>query len=299
MSHDHHHHTHQHSDVKNIKVAFFLNLAFTILEIVGGFFTNSIAILSDAVHDLGDSLSLGLAWYFQKMAKKGSSATFSYGYKRFSLLGAIINSIVLTVGSIFVLSAAIPRLFNPEATHAQGMFLLAIVGILVNGAAVLRLKKGNSINEKVVSLHLLEDVLGWIAILVGSVIMYFFDLPIIDPILSVAISLYVLSNVYKNLRQSLRIILQAIPDEMNITEISDFLKQNPAIENVHDLHIWSIDGNYNVLTIHIVLRDSLLLNKLADIKNEIRDSLTQKGIHHATIEFETIDENCSMEKCCE
>lgn len=299
MSHDHHHHTHQHSDVKNIKVAFFLNLAFTVLEIVGGFFTNSIAILSDAVHDLGDSLSLGLAWYFQKMAKKGSSATFSYGYKRFSLLGAIINSIVLTVGSIFVLSAAIPRLFNPEAPHAQGMFLLAIVGILVNGAAVLRLKKGNSINEKVVSLHLLEDVLGWTAILVGSVIMYFFDLPIIDPILSVVISLYVLSNVYKNLRQSLHIILQGIPDEMNITEISDFLKQNHAIENVHDLHIWSIDGNYNVLTIHIVLKDSLLLDKLADIKNEIRDSLTLKGIHHATIEFEMIDENCSMEKCCE
>lgn len=299
MSHDHHNHTHQHSDVKNIKVAFFLNLAFTLLEIVGGFFTNSIAILSDAVHDLGDSLSLGLAWYFQKMAKKGSSATFSYGYKRFSLLGAIINSIVLTVGSIFVLSAAIPRLFHPETTHAQGMFLLAIVGILVNGAAVFRLKKGNTINEKVVSLHLLEDVLGWAAILVGSVIMYFFDLPIIDPILSVIISIYVLSNVYKNVRQSLHIILQGIPDEMNITEISDFLKLNPAIENVHDLHIWSIDGNYNVLTIHIVLKDSSLLEKLADIKTEIRDSLTQRGIHHATIEFETIDENCSMEKCCE
>ncbi|NDP21820.1 MAG: cation transporter [Paludibacter sp.] len=299
MSHDHQHHTHQHSDVKNIKVAFFLNLAFTLLEIVGGFFTNSIAILSDAVHDLGDSLSLGLAWYFQKMAKKGSSATFSYGYKRFSLLGAIINSIVLTAGSIFILSAAIPRLFHPEQTHAEGMFVLAIVGVLVNGAAVFRLKKGNSINEKVVSLHLLEDVLGWAAILVGSVIMYFFDLPIIDPILSVLIAIFVLSNVYKNVRQSLRIILQGIPDEMNITEISDFLKLNPAIVDVHDLHIWSIDGNYNVLTIHIVLKDSLLLDKLVGIKNEIRDSLTQKGIHHATIEFETIDENCSMEKCCE
>lgn len=299
MSHDHHNHTHQHSDVKNIKVAFFLNFAFTILEIVGGFFTNSIAILSDAVHDLGDSLSLGLAWYFQKMAKKGSSATFSYGYKRFSLLGAIINSIVLTVGSIFVLSAAIPRLFNPEETHVEGMFLLAIVGILVNGAAVYRLKKGNTINEKVVSLHLLEDVLGWAAILVGSVIMYFFDLPIIDPILSVIISIYVLSNVYKNIRQSLRIILQGIPDEMNITDISDFLKLNPAIEDVHDLHIWSIDGNYNVLTIHIVLKNNSLLEELVEIKNEIRASLTQKGIQHATIEFETSDENCTMENCSE
>ncbi len=298
MSHEHQHHSHQHSDVKNIKVAFFLNLAFTLLEIVGGFFTNSIAILSDAVHDLGDSLSLALAWYFQKMAKKGSTPTFSYGYKRFSLLGAIINSIVLIVGSIFILSAAIPRLFHPEQTHAEGMFFLAIVGVLVNGAAVLRLKKGNSINEKVVSLHMLEDVMGWAAILVGSVIMYFFDLPIIDPILSILIAIFVLSNVYKNVRQSLRIILQGIPDELNISEISDFLKQNPSIQSVHDLHIWSIDGNYNILTIHIVLKDSLLLDKLVGIKNEIRDSLTQKGIHHATIEFEIPDENCSMEKCC-
>jgi len=137
MSHNHtHDHLHDHSDVKNIKIAFFLNFGFTLLEIVGGFLTNSIAILSDAVHDLGDSLSLGLAWYFQKVARKGSDTSYSYGYKRFSLLGAVINSIVLIVGSIFILTAAVPRIFNPQHTQVEGMFLLAIVGILVNGAAV-------------------------------------------------------------------------------------------------------------------------------------------------------------------
>ena len=298
MAHDHHNHTHDHhSDVKNIKVAFFLNLGFTLLEIVGGFFTNSIAILSDAVHDLGDCLSLGLAWYFQNMAKKGSSKSYSYGYKRFSLLGALINSIVLIVGSIFILSAAIPRIFHPEATHAQGMFFLAIVGILVNGAAVLRLKKGNSINEKVVSLHLLEDVLGWAAILVGSVIMYFFDLPIIDPILSIGIAFFVLSNVYKNVRQSLHIILQGIPKELDIEDISIVLKQFKAIENVHDLHIWSIDGNYNILTVHVVLNENFDTKNTPDLKNKIRVSLEGKGIQHATIEFETADENCLLEQC--
>lgn len=298
MAHDHHNHTHDHhSDVKNIKVAFFLNLGFTLLEIVGGFFTNSIAILSDAVHDLGDCLSLGLAWYFQKMAKKGSSKSYSYGYKRFSLLGALINSIVLIVGSILILSAAIPRIFHPEATHAGGMFFLAIVGVLVNGAAALRLKKGTSINEKVVSLHLLEDVLGWAAILVGSVIMYFFDLPIIDPILSIGIAFFVLSNVYKNVRQSLHIILQGIPNELDIEDISIVLKQFKAIENVHDLHIWSIDGNYNILTVHVVLNENFDTKNTPDLKNKIRFSLEGKGIQHATIEFETADENCLLEQC--
>ena len=148
--HDHQHDHHHHSDVKNIKAAFFLNFGFTLLEIVGGIYTNSIAILSDAVHDLGDSLSLGMAWYFQKVSRKGSDATYSYGYKRFSLLGAVINSVVLIVGSVIILTAAIPRIFNPQDTHVEGMFVLAIIGVIVNGAAVFRLKKGNSINEKVV-----------------------------------------------------------------------------------------------------------------------------------------------------
>lgn len=303
MPHDHHNHNHHdhhhHSDVKNIKVAFLLNLFFTIVEIVGGFLTNSIAILSDAIHDLGDCLSLGLAWYFQKVAKKGSDTSYSYGYKRFSLLGAVINSIVLVTGSVLILSAAIPRLFNPVAANAEGMFLLAILGVLVNGAAVLRLKKGNSINEKVVSLHLLEDVLGWMAILIGSVVMHFFDVPVLDPIMSVGIACFVLYNVFKNIRQSLRIILQGIPVEVDITSVSEHLQQFEGVDNVHDLHVWSVDGNYNVLTVHVVLNNSLDMEKLAELKAQIRDSLQEKGIQHATIEFETVDERCSFEKCCE
>lgn len=301
MSHDHHiHHDHSfHSDVKNIKTAFFLNLFFTLVEIVGGYLTNSIAILSDAIHDLGDCLSLGLAWYFQKVAKKGSDTSYSYGYKRFSLLGAIINSIVLVTGSVLILTVAVPRIFHPQQTHTGGMFLLAILGVLVNGAAVFRLKKGNSINEKVVSLHLLEDVLGWAAILIGSIVMHFFDVPVLDPIMSVGIACFVLYNVFKNLRQSLHIILQGIPDEVNLTDISKHLQQFEGVDNVHDLHVWSVDGNYNVLTVHMVLNNSLEMEKLAELKAAIRDSLLEKGIQHATIEFETVDERCCFEKCCE
>ena len=294
MAHEHHH-----EEVKNIKVAFFLNLFFTLLEIVGGFFTNSMAILSDAVHDLGDSLSLGLAWYFQKVSSKGSDKSYSYGYKRFSLLGAIINSIVLIVGSIFILSAAIPRIFHPEKTQAAGMFFLAIIGVLINGVAFLRLKKGSSLNAKVVSLHFLEDVLGWVSILVGAVIMYFFNVPVIDPILSVGIAFFVLFNVYKNIRQTLHIILQGIPDNVDIEEISQQLQEFKGIEDIHDLHVWSVDGNYNILTVHVVLNTLLEKDKITELKGRIRNSLKQKGIQHATIEFETTEERCDFEVCCD
>lgn len=304
MAHEHkHHHNNHHdhhlSDVKNIQTAFFLNLFFTLVEIIGGFLTNSIAILSDAIHDFGDCLSLGLAWYFQKVAKKGSDTSYSYGYKRFSLLGAVINSIVLVTGSVLILTVAIPRIIHPVSANAGGMFLLAILGVLVNGAAVFRLKKGSSINEKVVTLHLLEDVLGWLAILIGSIVMHFFDVPILDPIMSVGIACFVLYNVFKNIRQSLRIILQGIPLEVDITAISNHLQQFDGVDNVHDLHVWSVDGTYNVLTVHAVLNNSLGMEKLAELKVEIRESLQEKGIQHATIEFETTNEQCAFEKCCE
>lgn len=294
-SHDHHHH-HNHAE-GNIKVAFFLNLAFTIIEIVGGILTNSLAILSDALHDLGDSFSLGLSWYFQKLSKKGRTDSFSFGYKRFSLLGAIINSIILVVGSIIILSKAIPQIFNPQEVHVQGMFYLAILGIVVNGAAVLKLRKGSSMNERVVSLHLLEDVLGWVAVLIGSVVMMYFDAPFIDPLLSVFISLYVLYNVYKNLRKSMLIILQGIPEEVSIQGIREKLKSIQAITDVHDCHVWSMDGNYNVLTIHLVLDMDYQLSEQVALKQQIKQLLKTESINHVTIEFENQDEHCELVDC--
>ena len=214
-------------------------------------------------------------------------------------MGAIINSIVLIVGSIFILIAAIPRIFHPETTHAAGMFFLAIVGVIVNGIAFIRLKKGSSLNEKVVSLHFLEDVLGWVAILLGAGIMYFFNLPFIDPVLSVGIALFVLSNVYKNIRQTLHIILQGIPADIDIEEVSKQLQEFKGIEDIHDLHVWSVDGTYNILTVHVVLNKLLETDKITELKGEIRNSLKQKGIQHATIEFETSGERCDFEAGCD
>ena len=273
-------------------MAFFLNLAFTIVEIIGGLLTNSLAILSDAVHDFGDSLSLGLSWYFQNLSKKGRDKTFSYGYKRFSLLGAIINSIVLLVGSTLILYQTIPELLAPSETDAVGMMYLSILGIMVNSLAALRLRKGKSLNEKVVSLHLLEDVLGWVAVLIGSIIMVYVNAPIIDPILSLLITSYILYHAFINLKKSMMIVLQTIPDGVNLENIHEQLKSLNEVMEVHDCHIWSMDGNYNVLTIHLRLNKNYSLEELGVLKRKVRERLKQEHIHHLTVEFESPTEEC-------
>lgn len=292
-----HHHHHGHGETGNIKVAFFLNLFFTIIEIAGGIFTNSLAILSDALHDLGDSLTLGLAWYFQNLSKKGRDGSFSYGYRRFSLLGAIINSVVLFVGSIFIIAQAIPRILQPETVHAEGMIWLAILGIIVNGAAVLQLQKGSSINERVVSLHLLEDVLGWVAVLIASIVMLFFDIPIIDPILSLAIAAYILFNAYKGIKESFSIILQGVPHPISIAELEKQLLTLESIKEIHDLHIWSMDGEYHVITLHLVVANDSTIEQVADVRAQARQFLEDQNIEHVTIEVHSELEASKLKDC--
>lgn len=289
-------HHHDHSEEGNIKVAFFLNVGFTIFELIGGIYTNSLAIMSDALHDFGDSLSIGLSWYLQRISSKGKDQKYSYGYRRFSLLGAIINSVVLLVGAVFILSKAIPQLFNPEESDAKGMVILAIVGVVVNGTAVLKLKKGTSMNEKAVSLHLMEDVLGWVAVLVGSVIMVIVHAPFIDPLLSVLISGYILFNIYRNIKQSFVIILQGIPQNVNIDSIKLRLENISEVINIHDCHAWSMDGEYNVLSIHLVLDKNYSLTKQDIIKRKIRELLKPENVHHVTIELDA-DEDCGIGDC--
>lgn len=295
MAHNHSHH----STTKNIKRAFFLNIGFTIIELIGGLLTNSLAIMSDALHDLGDSLTLGLSWYFQKLSGKGATPTFSYGYRRFSLLGAIINALVLVIGSIFIIKEAIPRIITPEQADAQGMMWIAILGVIVNGAAVLNLKKGKTINEQVVMLHLLEDVLGWVAVLIASIIMQFWDVPILDPILSILIAGFVLFNVYRNMSESLRILLQGTPKEIDVSLIEKELLLFSEIESVHDCHLWSMDGEYNILTVHITLYDvETKVVTTHNLKKRIRKMLhDQFHLEHVTLEFELLGDNCVYADC--
>ncbi|HQG08876.1 MAG TPA: cation diffusion facilitator family transporter [Dysgonamonadaceae bacterium] len=302
MSHHHHHeegHSHSHGHHQhgssNIKVAFFLNFGFSIIEIAGGLFTNSIAIISDALHDLGDSFSLALAWYFQKLSTKQSNPKFTYGYKRFSLLGALINSIVLLVGSGFVIYAAIGRLIEPQEANAKGMLLLAVLGIVFNGLAILKLKKGHSLNERAVALHLLEDVLGWIAVLVAGVVMLFADVPILDPLLSLLIACYILFNIYRNLKDTLKVILQGTPENIDRKSVEELILSVGSVRSVHDLHLWTMDGEYNIMTAHVVVGQDA---DIPCLKQQLKEKLKTAGIHHPTIEVEKEDEDCEFEKRC-
>ena len=286
-----------HFNNEKIRQAFFLNLSFMLIEVIGGLITGSLAILSDALHDLGDSITLGAAWYLERISRKGRTATFSYGYKRFSLLGGLISGIVLLIGSVVVLFYAIPGLIDPKPVHAEGMLIFAVLGVIINGYAALSIRKGKSLNEKMIGLHLLEDVLGWVAVLVGSLFMVFFEIPWLDPLLSVFISLFILFHVFVNLKKNLRLLLQGTPPSIDIGKMHQTLTHFSEIRGIHDCHVWSMDGNYHVLTIHLVLCDNYDLKALADLKKRVRASLADSGVDHVTLEFELPDEPCGLINC--
>lgn len=289
-------HNHNHDSSKNIRAAFLLNLSFTIIEIIGGILTNSVAILSDAVHDLGDSLSLGLAWFLNNISQKEHTYKYTYGYRRYSLLSALINTTVLIIGSIFILWNAIPRLFSPEQPHVKGMIGFAIVGTLVNGLAAYKTKSGASLNEQVVSWHLLEDVLGWIAVLIVGIVMYFKEIPILDPILSIGITIYILINVYSNFKKVILLFLQTVPDDINIEEIIEKFHNIENVISTHHNHIWSLDSEHHVLSTHIKVDDNSTLKEIIDIKKQARNSLKDLGFEHITIEIELESEHCTLDE---
>jgi cobalt-zinc-cadmium efflux system protein len=291
MSHHHHHHSEE--SVKNIKLVFFLNLFFTVIEFIGGFLTNSVAIMSDALHDLGDSISLGIAWFLQKFSDKKSNAVFTYGYKRFSLLGALINGVILFAGSFIIIIESIPRIYNVEDTNAQGMILLSLLGIAVNGIAVFKMSRGKSMNERVLSWHLLEDVLGWVAVLIVSIVMLFTDLKILDPILSILITIYILYGVSKNLKETILLFLQATPKNIHLEEIIAKINTIDTVIDVHDTHLWSLDGENNVLSAHIKVRIDTGRIAIEKLKSEIKHNLSDMGISHSTLEIEYEDEDCT------
>ena len=295
MGHDHHdHHNHQHADLGNIRLAFFLNLFFTILEIFGGLWTNSLAILADAIHDLGDSFALGSAWFLERLSMKKGDVLYSYGYRRFSLLGALISATVLIAGSLFILIHAVPRIFHPQHSYAPGMFLFAVIGIAVNGAAALRLKGSTGINAKMVAWHLLEDVLGWAAVLAVSLILLFRDIPFLDPLLSCLITAYVLFNVLKNLGKTFGVFMQGVPAGTDIEAIEESLRSIEHVMGTHHTHIWSLDGTHHVLTTHVVVDNEVTRDDILKIKGHIRAILDSHDMIHSTVEIEYAGEECRI-----
>ena len=291
--------THNHSDhdsttLANIRLAFFLNLIFSIAEFIGGLYINSVSVLADSLHDVGDSISLGLSWYFEKLSQRSRNGKYSYGFRRFSLLGAVINAIILVVGSILVAREAIERLMNPVQANAQGMVIFALIGIAINSIAAIRLNKGKNMNAKMLTWHLLEDVLGWVAVLVVSVVMLFFDVPVLDPVLSIGLSVFVLYNVMKNLIETISLFLQAVPAQVDLDEIEERIRELAKVVDVHHTHVWSLDGDENVLTTHIVLEEGTKSETIREIKKTIRNIAREFHCEHTTVEFEYLEEDCSM-----
>jgi len=287
-----HQHDHNTDSASRIGWAFLLNVCFTIIEFVGGALTNSTAIMADAIHDLGDSLSIGLAWVLSKLSDKEADSSYTYGYRRLSLMGALINGLVLIVGSIWVLSEAIPKLFQPEMPVVEGMLGLAILGVTVNGFAAYKLSHGKTLNEKVLNWHLLEDVFGWIAVLIVSIILLFFDLPILDPVLSILFTLFILINVAKNICSTLRLFLQASPDKFLSEKLKQKLLSMKHVREVHHLHLWSLDGEHHILTAHLVLNNDFDNANLGKVKRQIANQLEPYSFAHTTIEIEFHDELC-------
>lgn len=288
------HHIHEHASGKNLKIAFFLNLGFTILEIIGGFMVNSVAILSDALHDMGDSLSLGLSWYLDRKSRKGATKKYSFGFTRFSLLGALINSVVLIGGSVFVIYEAVGRILEPEHSDARGMIIFAVIGVAVNGFAAWKLQGGKSMNERVVSWHLLEDVLGWVAVLIVSIVLLFEDIHYLDPALSLLITAYVLWNVMKRLKETMFIFLQGVPGDININELEEELLKIKNVESLHHTHIWSLEGEHHVFTTHIKLKNINEFFQIIEVKQKAKEVLKKYPFQHYTIETELDNETCDL-----
>jgi len=277
---------------KNILIAFVLNLAFSIFEFVGGALTGSVAIVSDAVHDMGDAVSIGASWLLERKSKKQPDEVYTYGYRRFSVMGSLITTVILLVGSGLVIYNAVERIITPVEINYNGMIVFAVIGTLVNLIAAFVTREGESINQRAVNLHMLEDVLGWLAVLAGAVVMRFTDVALIDPILSICVSLFIFVNAFKNLKQIENIFLEKIPDNVNIDELKEHLCKIEGVEEVHHIHIRSIDGSNHYASMHIVTDRAG-----HGIKDEIREELREHHICHATLELESPGEHCHSRHC--
>ena len=277
---------------KNILIAFILNLAFSVFEFIGGIFTNSVAIISDSIHDIGDAASIGISYLLEKKSKKQPDKTHTYGYLRYSVIGSIITVLILLIGSVLVVVNAVNRIFNPQEINYNGMIIFAVIGVIVNFLAAFFTRHGESLNQKAVNLHMLEDVLGWVVVLVGAVVMRFTDFKLIDPILSICVAVYIFVHAFSHLKEALDLFLVKTPHGIDIDEIKHHLKELDGVLDVHHIHIWSMDGNSNYATMHIVANGDP-----STVKKAVKEEMQSLGISHTTVEIESENEQCEEKHC--
>lgn len=276
-------------------LAFVLNFSFSILELIGGFLTNSISIISDSVHDLGDTISIGASLLLEHKSSKKPNAQYTYGYLRYSVLGAFLTAAILLIGSFFVIYRSVSRLIVPSEVHYDGMLIFAIIGIVVNGIAALKTAHGHSLNEKTLSLHMLEDVLGWGAILIGSFVIKLTKWYWIDPVLSLAIALFVLWYAYVHIKKVLDVVLEKTPQEIDVKALYEELSSVQKVRNIHHVHLWSMDSQAHYASLHALIDENATRQEFEQIKSELRHILHHHSIVHATIELEYAP--CGQEIC--
>ncbi len=282
---------------KNILTAFALNLIFVFIEVAGGLFTNSIAILSDSIHDLGDCLAIGGAFVFEKISNKGHNDTYTYGYRRYSLISAVLTASILVAGSIIVIISSVNRIKNPEEINGKGMLIIAVFGIIINGFAAFRMSRGHNVNEKVISLHMLEDVLGWAAILIGSIFISIFNIKIIDPILSIAVALFLLYEAVKNIFAVVSILLEKKPRDFDLNAYKTDLSDIKNVIGIHHVHVWSMDGEDLLATVHAVVPANADITLYNRVKHDIKEKSEEYHIYHLTLQIDTEDD-CT-DDCCQ
>ena len=267
---------------QNLAFVFFINLAFNIIVIVGGLATNSMAILADCIHDMSDTISMALAWILEHVAQSGSTDKYSYGYQRFSILGAVITSCFVIAMAFFILQESIPRLFSPEGVDARGMLIVACIGLVFKSVSVYRIHKGETFNEKAIFYHLLGDIFEWIAILIISVLIIFWDISFLDPFVSIGIAIWLIFNLGRTLYKSIEVLLQKVPGNVDLLVLKDEILEIGGVNSINKIHIWSLDGIDSILTLKLSADDE----KRDEIKKDIYSICEKYHIVDITIEYE-------------
>ncbi len=294
--HDLHHHHHEGLNEKNLLITVFLNFGITIAEIIGGLLSNSLALLSDALHNLSDAVSLLLAYLAYRFGKKPSSSKHTFGFKRVEILAALFNSVTLITICIYLFWEAYERLLNPEPIKGLLMLIVALIGLVANLIAVLLLHKDKSknLNVKAAYLHLLGDTLSSVAVMIGGALIFFFDVTWLDPVLTILIGLYIIKETWSILRETIDILMQGVPSGVNIGAIRNDLEGIRGISNIHHVHVWSMDDSNIHFECHIDFIDDLKISETNIIREEISARLKDKhNINHVTVQAEY---NCCDDK---
>jgi len=264
-------------------LAFFLNLTYAIVEFIAGGVFGSSAVLADSVHDLGDAIAIGISAFLESISNREEDSHYTLGYKRFSLLGAMITAVILMTESVLVILENIAKIFHPQSVNDEGIFWLGIIAITINVLASLVIRKGQTKNESILSLHFLEDTLGWVAVILMAIVLRFTDWYILDPLLSLAISFFILSKALPRFWSTLKIFLDAVPEGVDIQKIKTDLAELDHVSSINQLNLWTMDGLEKNAIVHVCLKE---MEHMETCKESIRIFLKDCGFQNITIEVD-------------